>query len=79
MIKKIIAALLGSFTERPDLYRDGPRSPEVSALQRKLGIPVDGIFGPQTQEAVRNYQRQHGLAVDGIVGPETRAALDKEK
>ena len=36
---------------------------------------VDGIFGSQTEEAVRYFQRKNGLAVDGVVGPDTARAL----
>ena len=33
--------------------------------------PVDGIFGPKTQQAVREFQRIFGLSSDGIVGRAT--------
>jgi len=50
-------------------------SSAVAALQRALGVSVDGDFGPITEQAVESFQSAHGLAVDGIVGPLTRAAL----
>lgn len=37
---------------------------------------IDGVPGPLTDGAIRNFQRQHPeLTVDGVVGPATRAAL----
>jgi lysozyme family protein len=47
----------------------------VAALQRALGIPADGIYGPQTRRAVRRFQRARRLVVDGIAGPQTLTAL----
>ena len=38
----------------------------------------DGVNGPKTRAAVREFQRANGLVVDGIVGERTRAALAAE-
>ena len=49
---------------------------QVQLLQKALGsIKVDGIYGPETEAAVRAFQASSGLTVDGIVGPLTSAAL----
>ncbi|MBO5397509.1 MAG: peptidoglycan-binding protein [Clostridia bacterium] len=32
---------------------------------------LDGVFGANTENAVRSYQRRKGLSVDGIIGPIT--------
>lgn len=55
--------------------RKGSRGTEVATLQRMLNLIADGIFGPLTDEAVREFQKSHSLVVDGIVGPRTWAAL----
>lgn len=47
----------------------------VKALQKALGITVDGNFGEKTLAAVKAFQNAKGLSPDGIVGPSTRAAL----
>lgn len=55
--------------------RKGDKGEEVKTLQRALGLTVDGIFGPMTDTAVRQFQRMHDLVDDGIVGAMTWAAL----
>jgi peptidoglycan hydrolase-like protein with peptidoglycan-binding domain len=40
-----------------------------------LGLKVDGVFGPLTETAVKQFQQGAGLTVDGIVGPLTWNAL----
>ncbi len=47
----------------------------VVPVQRALGLPADGLYGPQARAGVRRYQTRRGLTVDGIVGPETLRAL----
>jgi len=41
----------------------------------EVDLAIDGIFGPITTEAVRNFQQDFNLTVNGIVGPETWQAL----
>ncbi|WP_341528583.1 N-acetylmuramoyl-L-alanine amidase [Nostoc sp. UHCC 0302] len=43
----------------------------VAYLQYRLGIEADGVYGPQTEAAVKSFQQQNGLTADGIVGPIT--------
>jgi Transglycosylase-like domain/Putative peptidoglycan binding domain len=57
------------------LLAKGSSGPGVSAVQRALGMPVDGVFGARMDAVVRSFQRRKRLMVDGIVGPQTRAAL----
>jgi peptidoglycan hydrolase-like protein with peptidoglycan-binding domain len=47
----------------------------VRALQQKLGVSADGVYGPKTRSAVKRFQRAHGLAADGVAGPQTLTAL----
>ena len=55
------------------IFGGGEYSPFERALRRADG--VDGIFGPKTEERVRNFQGNEGLAVDGVVGTDTWTAL----
>lgn len=40
-------------------------------------VEVDGLIGPKTRAAVKEFQKAKGLKVDGIVGDKTWAALAK--
>lgn len=57
------------------VLRVGSRGPEVSRLQRALGLPDDGAFGPATEKALRVWQKEKGLTPDGVAGPKTQAML----
>ena len=57
--------------------RRGSAGPLVKQLQQALNMaPADGVFGPSTEAAVREWQRSKGLVPDGIVGPRSWAQLD---
>ena len=60
----------------------GSRGSDVTELQKLLNkngykLSEDGIFGTNTQAAVKDYQQKNNLAVDGIVGNNTWGALSK--
>ena len=70
-------------TANPDLFRKGDKGDDVKLLQHRLNLlgwqlTEDGIWGVQTDSAVRGYQYRAGLTVDGIVGAKTRAALIRD-
>jgi len=63
------------------VLRKGNEGPAVATLQFLLNtvhgaaLAEDGIFGPRTETAVRDFQAGFGLGVDGIVGRHTWTAL----
>ena len=50
---------------------------ELQTLLRGAGwaLDADGVFGPLTDKAVRQYQGSRGLVVDGLAGSATLSAL----
>lgn len=59
----------------------GARGDDVTDLQKRLNqdgynLAEDGIYGSNTQAAVKDYQKKQGLVQDGIVGNKTWSALD---
>ncbi len=67
------------------LYLRSPmtRGDDVTELQQRLGSlgfdagHVDGVFGPDTEAAVRLFQHNQGVNPDGMVGTETTQALGR--
>jgi cell wall-associated NlpC family hydrolase len=57
------------------ILRAGSTGHLVVKLQKLLGVPADGIFGPGTRRAVKRFQHAHHLLADGQVGPHTWRAL----
>jgi hypothetical protein len=76
--------------EREDetLMRDRADRPgddaTVRAAQQALQLEgldvgeIDGVVGPRTESALREFQEMHGLTRSGVLDRETRAALDVE-
>src|SRR3954469_1279931 len=57
----------------------GEHGSAVAAMQQKLGLAADGIYGPSTLGAVKTFQKGQGLVPDGRVGPATQEALAHPK
>lgn len=79
---RISAALAN---ENDGLLKYGSRGDAVRNIQSSLNAigynagSTDGIFGRNTESAVKNFQKTYGLEVDGIVGKETLAKLESVK
>lgn len=53
----------------------GSKGEDVKKLQEKLKINPDGVFGLETESAVKKWQSSNGLKKDGIVGEQTWSKL----
>src|ERR1041385_8390181 len=65
----------GSISSWP-VVKSGSNGHPIKTLQYLLrasghSVAVDGVFGPNTEAAVKAFQASHGVAADGIVGPVT--------
>lgn len=61
-------------TAKP-LLKTGSKGIPVRYLQHKIGVVVDGDFGPNTATKTKTYQASKGLGADGIVGNLTWSML----
>lgn len=89
MKKRIISSLLAllilvSICPQALAYstvKNGSSGSDVRTLQTMLnkvsnaGLTVDGVFGANTQAALKRYQSANGLTADGICGSQTWAKL----
>lgn len=63
------------------LSKNGSSGEEVRKIQTKLknwgyyNGSVDGVYGWQTENAVRSFQKKNGLKVDGVAGEATLNAM----
>jgi peptidoglycan hydrolase-like protein with peptidoglycan-binding domain len=78
----VIASLSIAMAVQLPIKLGGKNDPDdVRLLQQSLNecddysLKVDGIYGPATSSAVKDFQRRNMLTIDGIVGPQTWSKL----
>lgn len=57
------------------MLQRGSTGTAVKDLQRKLGLKTDGVYGPQTEAAVKAFQKTNCLSETGVVDAQTSALL----
>jgi peptidoglycan hydrolase-like protein with peptidoglycan-binding domain len=55
----------------------GSKGDSVKQLQTSLGIKADGIYGKDTEKAVRDFQQKNKLRDDGRYGAQTDSAMKR--
>jgi peptidoglycan hydrolase-like protein with peptidoglycan-binding domain len=53
----------------------GMSGADVQVMQKKIGIKVDGLFGSDTEAALKKWQKAKGLTADGMCGKLTWAKI----
>ena len=56
------------------VWQVGSTGDKVRDIQKVVGVAQDGVFGPQTEAAVRQWQANLQLSADGVWGPQTEQA-----
>ena len=78
-----VSALRATSTDKKQLLRlvvpnmkgDNVRKVQDALVKKGINLNADGIFGPDTEDAVKKFQQNSGLKDDGIVGPNTLQKL----
>lgn len=81
---EIEARLSGNGLNQDTVYSDNDDLGTVRGIQNALhelgfdpGI-IDGIPGPKTYHAIKEFQEANGLVADGVVGPKTKAIMETQ-
>lgn len=56
------------------VWKVGSTGDKVREIQQLVGVAQDGVFGPQTESAVKQWQSNLGIEADGVWGPRTEEA-----
>lgn len=63
------------YLQSPFLRGDDVKEIQDALLRDGYSIKADGIFGRNTEKAIKEFQTKHGLKADGIIGPVTLAFM----
>ncbi len=61
--------------QTPYMQGDDVKALQAALVAKGATLPVDGVFGPDTEKAVLAFQSSSQLVADGVAGPATKAAL----
>ena len=62
----------------PRTLRQGMKGEDVKNIQQKLGLKIDGVFGPGTASKIKEWQAKRGLKQDGVIGKESLSKIATE-
>lgn len=79
--KEFTLSLLESFQVEPATATKSPQVADIQKALVALGYPlpkhgVDGIRGPETIAAIKQFQQANNIRVDGVPGKETADAIN---
>jgi soluble lytic murein transglycosylase-like protein len=75
-----LVVLAAALAAGPAAAVTNPQIPGLQVALHQRGFykgRIDGVAGPLTAQAVRDFQRSKRLHVDGLAGPQTRRALGR--